>query len=68
MKKDNTLCSCGRKKYDDAALCDICWNKSARYDERRGSDDGHCQCGAPKIADASMCSACWDRQSAAYGD
>ena len=66
MRKDNTLCSCGRKKYADAASCDICWNKGARYDNPR--DDTRCQCGASKYADAALCSACWDAQVAAYGD
>lgn len=64
----STRCSCGRGKHDDAASCDICWNRGRRYDEKCANDPNYCQCGQPKISDASLCSDCWNRQAAAYGD
>ena len=66
MRKSNTICPCGRRKYADAVSCDKCWNKGARYDSPK--DEGYCKCGASKVSNASMCSACWDAQIAAYGD
>jgi len=64
---NRSRCKCGRSKYEDADLCDKCWQEESRYDERRSGDRNYCRCGKGKYPDADLCSDCWDAESA-YDD